>query len=216
MWTETPFGWLERTGGGTHPVSAITTTAAPATAPAHAIALGGLGLHEVERSADGALLLTLFRAVGWMSRGDLSTRPGHAGYNVQTPDAQGVGHLRFRYALAVGPDAVRELEPALVGAARARRSRTPSRSIARFSPSSRRRCVSRSSSAPTTATPSSCALVGPPNRAVTARVRCSRPLARAWASDLDERVGAELALGDARDELAVAIPANDVVTVRFC
>jgi alpha-mannosidase len=212
MWTETPFGWLERTTGGTHPVSAITTTAAPAS-PA-AIALGGLGLHEIERNGDGALLLTLFRAVGWMSRGDLSTRPGHAGYNVQTPDAQGVGHLRFRYAIAVGPDAVRELEPALIAprALPLARAQPSDRPLLSIEPAAARLSILKHADDGDAFV---LRLVGPPDAAVTARVRFHHPIARAWASDLDERVGAEIALGAARDELAVVIAANDVVTIRF-
>jgi hypothetical protein len=50
---------------------------------------------------------------------------------------------------------------------------------------------------------------------VTARIRLFRPLQRAWWSDLDERTGAEIALGDARDELAVPIAANEIVTLRL-
>ena len=206
MWTETPFGWLERTSGGTHPVAAITT--------AGAIALGGLGLHEIERTPDGALLLTLFRAVGWMSKGDLSTRPGHAGYNVQTPDAQGVGHLRFRYAIAVGPDAVRELECALVPprALPLAHAQPIDRPLLSIEPAAARLSILKRSDDGDAFV---VRLVGPPDVAVTAHLRFHRPIARAWASDLDERVGAEIALGAARDELAVAIPANDVVTIRF-
>src|SRR5207249_2197639 len=65
IWTETSFGWIERTSAGTHPVSAVTVTSGSPS-----FAVGGAGLHEVERASDGALVLTLFRAVGWMSRGD--------------------------------------------------------------------------------------------------------------------------------------------------
>jgi alpha-mannosidase len=209
MWTETPFGWLERTTAGTHPVSAITVTEG-----APRFALGGEGLHEIERASDGALLLTLFRAVGWMSRGDLSTRPGHAGYNVQTPDAQGLGHLHFRYALAVGPDAVRQLEPALIGprAMALERAQPSDRPFLSIEPATVRLSICKRAE-------DSDALIlrlcGPPNVAVTARIRLFRPLQRAWWSDLDERTGPEIALGGARDELAVPIAANEIVTLRL-
>ncbi len=55
------------------------------------------GLHEYEvRERDGAeIVYTLLRAVGWLSRGDLLTRPGHAGPEIQTPDAQCPGLRRF-------------------------------------------------------------------------------------------------------------------------
>jgi hypothetical protein len=149
-----------------------------------------------------------------MSRGDLSTRPGHAGYNVQTPDAQGLGRLRYRYVIAVGADAVRQLEPGLVGPRAIALGRAQPRDHA---------CLSV---APATVRLSICKraddsdalilrLCGPPNDSVTARIRLFRPLRRAWWSDLDERIGAEIDIGDSRDELAIAIPANEVVTLRI-
>src|SRR5207247_10924062 len=56
----------------------------------------------------GDLLLTLLRAVGEMSRGDLPTRPGHAGWPTSTPLAQCPG--RTRVELAVAPVSQAELE----------------------------------------------------------------------------------------------------------
>ena len=74
------------------------------------ISSGGLGLavfnkglpeYEVLPPADGqsAVALTLLRAVEWLSRGDLSTRKGHAGPMEHTPDAQMQGAWSFDYAL---------------------------------------------------------------------------------------------------------------------
>lgn len=209
IWTETAFGWIERTAAGTHPVSAITLTSGSPP-----LALGGPGLHEVELGSDGAVLLTLFRAVGWMSRGDLSTRPGHAGYNLQTPDAQGLGRLRFRYALAVGADAVRQLEPALIGphAIALGRAQPGDRALVSIEPASVRLSIFKRAD-------DSDALIvrlcGPPGQAVTARLRLFRPLGRACWSDLDERIGSELALDGSRDELAVPIAADEVVTLAL-
>lgn len=45
------------------------------------------------------LALTLFRSVGFLSRGDLSTRKGHAGPARETPEAQCIGHHAFRYGI---------------------------------------------------------------------------------------------------------------------
>jgi mannosylglycerate hydrolase len=77
-----------------------------------AVAAGGLalyatGLPEYEVTEDGALALTLLRCVGWLSRGDLSTRRGHAGPELPVPGAQCEGLHRFEYALEFGepPDA---------------------------------------------------------------------------------------------------------------
>jgi alpha-mannosidase len=200
--TDTAFGWLERTTGGTHPVATIT--AAPG------FAVGGPGLHEVERAPDGGILLTLFRAIGWMSRGDLSTRPGHAGYNVQTPDAQGLGHLRFRYTVAVGPDAVRECAPGLVGprAIPLERAQPGDRSFLSVEPAGVQLSILKRSDE---GNDFILRLCGPANESVTARVRFFAPIARAWLSDLDERQGAELALTGG--ELVVDLPADHVITL---
>ena len=46
-----------------------------------------------------AIAITLLRCVEWLSRGDLSTRRGHAGPMEHTPEAQCLGHHEFDYAL---------------------------------------------------------------------------------------------------------------------
>ncbi len=46
-----------------------------------------------------AVALTLLRCVEWLSRGDLSTRRGHAGPMEYTPEAQCLGLHQFDYAL---------------------------------------------------------------------------------------------------------------------
>jgi hypothetical protein len=79
------------------------------TAPAHrfvAAASGPRGLallapafFEYEWTSQGDLLLTLLRAVGELSRGDLPTRPGHAGWPTPTPLAQCPGLSRVELAL---------------------------------------------------------------------------------------------------------------------
>jgi len=86
---------------------------APATtAPMHRyVSAGGWtvcarGLHEYELLPDGALAVTLLRAVGELSRDDLTARSGHAGWPTATPDAQAIGRFRAEFALApVGVDA---------------------------------------------------------------------------------------------------------------
>jgi hypothetical protein len=66
------------------------------------VALFNRGIQEVEvRPIDGGteIALTLIRAVGWLSRGDLRWRHGHAGPGLETPEAQSLGAHRFEYAL---------------------------------------------------------------------------------------------------------------------
>ena len=59
------------------------------------------GLHEYEviPGTTQEVALTLLRAVGWLSRDDLTTRTGHAGPGMETPGAQVLGAHRFRFSL---------------------------------------------------------------------------------------------------------------------
>jgi alpha-mannosidase len=90
-----------------------------ATAPAHrfvmteggrsSLALLAPGFFEYEADAD-SLLLTLLRAVGQLSRNDLPTRPGHAGWPTATPDAQCLGRERLQFGIAGVPAATHPAE----------------------------------------------------------------------------------------------------------
>jgi mannosylglycerate hydrolase len=81
-----------------------------ATAPAHRFVAragggGGLailtpGFFEYEGDSAGDLVVTLLRCVGQLSREDLPTRPGHAGWPTATPGAQCIGRERLQLALA--------------------------------------------------------------------------------------------------------------------
>lgn len=69
------------------------------------------GLTEYESLTDGALAVTLFRAVGALSRADLPERPGHAGWPSPTPLAQSIGPYAARLAIAMhAADEVRTRE----------------------------------------------------------------------------------------------------------
>ncbi|HLH62537.1 MAG TPA: glycoside hydrolase family 38 C-terminal domain-containing protein [Ktedonobacteraceae bacterium] len=65
----------------------------------------GLPEYEVLQQGPGvepggmAVAVTLLRCVEWLSRGDLSTRHGHAGPAEFTPEAQCLGEQAFDYAL---------------------------------------------------------------------------------------------------------------------
>jgi alpha-mannosidase len=58
------------------------------------------GFFEYELDPKGDLIVTVLRAVGQLSRADLPTRPGHAGWPVATPLAQCQGVDRLQLALA--------------------------------------------------------------------------------------------------------------------
>jgi mannosylglycerate hydrolase len=58
------------------------------------------GFFEYELDERGDLNITLLRAIGALSRDDLPTRPGHAGWPMDTPDAQCLGRERLQFAIA--------------------------------------------------------------------------------------------------------------------
>jgi mannosylglycerate hydrolase len=67
------------------------------------LAIANRGLPEVEvlfnSSGNAEIALTLLRCVGWLSRDDLSTRKGHAGPMMATPEAQMPGKYAFEYSI---------------------------------------------------------------------------------------------------------------------
>jgi hypothetical protein len=72
-----------------------------------ALTVASRGCAEVEAvPEDGAtsLALTLLRAVGWLSRGDLALRPIPAGPALETPGAQGLGPHCVEFAFWLHPD----------------------------------------------------------------------------------------------------------------
>lgn len=63
------------------------------------LAILNKGLPEYEVTPEGEVCLTLLRGVGWLSRNDLTTRTGHAGPGLATPEAQCSGRHVFEYAV---------------------------------------------------------------------------------------------------------------------
>jgi mannosylglycerate hydrolase len=81
------------------------------TAPAHrflglardtGFALLAPGFFEYELGSQGDVVMTVLRAVDQLSRNDLSTRPGHAGWPTATPLAQCLGEESVDFALLLG------------------------------------------------------------------------------------------------------------------
>jgi mannosylglycerate hydrolase len=75
------------------------------------------GLPEAEVRPDGTIAITLLRAVGWLARYDLRSRPIPAGPPMEAPAAQCPGSLVARLALLPGcdPGAARDAELGLWG-----------------------------------------------------------------------------------------------------
>ena len=105
----TAFGSIARpgvtVGGRTYPRETPV-----ATAPAHryvsrasgarGLALFAPGFFEYELDPQGNLIVTLLRSIGNLSRDDLGTRPGHAGWPVAIPMAQCHGIERLQLGIA--------------------------------------------------------------------------------------------------------------------
>jgi mannosylglycerate hydrolase len=90
-------GWMEPPSPTTHQGRFVDVSDGTA-----GLALFNRGLPEYEAFEDDSgvgIALTLLRCVGWLSRSDLSTRPGPAGYDLETPGAQCLGKYEFHYAL---------------------------------------------------------------------------------------------------------------------
>jgi membrane-associated phospholipid phosphatase len=67
---------------------------------ARGLAIGVDGLREYSVLHDGGTIaITLLRAVGFLSRGDLPERRGHAGPELATPSAQCIGARTYRYTV---------------------------------------------------------------------------------------------------------------------
>ncbi|MGE5618492.1 MAG: glycoside hydrolase family 38 C-terminal domain-containing protein, partial [Sphingomonadaceae bacterium] len=91
-------GWMEPRSATHHTLGFVEV--------AGTVVLGrGLPEYEARPASHGTeIALTLLRCVGWLSRNDLSTRPGWAGPGVQTPEAQCPGTHRFQYALSLADE----------------------------------------------------------------------------------------------------------------
>ncbi len=96
--TDTPdgTGWTEQPCV-THAQQRYVAVEAPDRSGGLAILNRGLPEYEVSQSGD--IKLTLLRCVQWLSRPDLDTRPGDAGPQIETPEAQCQGVTTCEYAI---------------------------------------------------------------------------------------------------------------------
>jgi mannosylglycerate hydrolase len=95
--TEPPSGPLVEAPVGTAPMQSFVDAGDGAVGAV--VITDGLPEYEVVSGEAGAVIaVTLVRAVGALSRGDLSTRRGHAGPGLATPGAQCPGTHEFRVA----------------------------------------------------------------------------------------------------------------------
>jgi mannosylglycerate hydrolase len=90
-------------GAGWHEPPQLTSHTSGFVSAGDLVVLGrGLPEYEAAPTSTGLdLALTLLRCVGWLSRDDLSTRPGSAGPTLATPEAQCPGEHTFEYAITI-------------------------------------------------------------------------------------------------------------------
>lgn len=116
----TTFDVAERTtaktddSGWIHP--APTTFPCQGWVSANGLTVVAPGLPEAEVTQDGVIAITLLRAVGWLSRHDLHSRPGPAGPALHTPGAQCLRTFEAHLSLLPGldPRAARDAELGLL------------------------------------------------------------------------------------------------------
>lgn len=163
------------------------------------------GLCEGELLADGTLALTLLRSVGWLSRADLTRRPGPAGPPVRTPGAQCLGPLEARLALLADGSAA-DAQAIELGLRAVAAGSTPLASPAQPLLSIEPRGLVLSTFKPSRdGTGAVLRLLNPGDEPIEARVRFAVPAAEARAVRLDEcEIPGERAL--AGEELRLLVP----------
>jgi alpha-mannosidase len=189
----------------------------------HGMTLISDGLGECEVMDNGAIAVTLVRAVGALSRSDLPERPGHAGWPVATPGAQMIGPFRAGFALLphgaaddVIPDIDRAADDVLLPlrGTTLRSAARPLQPVAGVSLEGEGlRFLACKASEDGAWTVLRC--VNASSRLVRGSWRCSWPLREARASRLDELVGEGLPVQDGSTvEMVVAPRAITTILVR--
>jgi alpha-mannosidase len=185
------------------------------------LALLARGIREYE-AHEGEIYITLMRSVGMLSRGDLGSRPSHAGPDLPTPEAQELGAWAFEYALVV-----RDEETS--GAALFREwadYRSPLMALAqRPHPGSLGRSVSflelgdegLAQSALRASPEGSLSLrvYDLEGRARTATLRSRFPLASAWKTRMDGKRLSALELSDAGCSVEFGIGPYEIITLEL-
>ncbi len=111
VWVESKFDVLKR-GFGAPPRARLDVQDPKPTAPQNdwaalecegrGVAVFNCGLPEYEAERAPGLTrywLTILRSVGWLSRGDMATRPGNAGPELPAPEAQCLGEQHAEFSL---------------------------------------------------------------------------------------------------------------------
>ena len=187
----------------------------------------GLPEYEARRTRKGVeLCQTLFRSVGWLSRGDFRTRPYNAGPPVPAPQAQCLGEAVYEYAVV--PHAGSWAEAGVPAAAEAYLAPpvgfplrvhggklAPRLSLLTLEPGG---LVLSAVKKPEARAGAGRSLIvrffNPGTRTAQAKLRLYRPVKRAWLSRLDETREVELAVVGG-DGVRMSAKPKNIITVEL-
>lgn len=186
----------------------------------------GLPEYEARRARGGGLelLLTLLRCVGWLSRGDMLSRPYNAGPSFPAEEAQCQGTFTFEYALYPFQGSLdralvaREAEAYAVGARAvqpdgSRKARLPERcAFFTVEPGTLvvtavKKCESRDSVI--------LRFYNSSTRKVRGRIHTYRRIRSAYLCNLAETREKALRPGDSGKALVLSVPGKRIVTVEI-
>jgi hypothetical protein len=181
---------------------------------ANGLTVAAPGLPEAEVTPEGVIAVTLVRAVGWLARMDLATRPQPAGPLMPAPGAQCLGTIEAGLSLFAGmdPRAARNAELGLRAVAAGDTPLVPpERSLLAVTP---RQIVMTALKPAEDGTGIILRLLNPTDDAVTASVTLGFPVSEITPVRLDETShGAPLAAEPSRFSLVV--PPHALRSVRL-
>jgi mannosylglycerate hydrolase len=198
--------------GWVHP--APTTFVQQGFVSANGLTVGAPGLPEAEVTPDGVIAITFVRAVGWLARMDLTTRPQLAGPVVPTPGAQCqeriAAHLALFVAAKAGAVCAAELGMRAVPAGDAPLV-PPDRALLTIEP----REILLTALKPAEEGPGIILRVlNPSAAAIEARVRVGFPFSRVESVQLDESP-AEEPVAVHEDWIFIAVPPHALRSMRL-
>ena len=182
---------------------------------ANGLTVAAPGLPEAEVTPEGVIAITLLRAVGWLARMDLYTRPQPAGPVIPTPGAQCLGMIEAHVTLLCGcnPAAVRDAEVGLrVVAAGADALLPAERALLRVEPPE---ILLTALKPAEDGSGIVLRLLNPTDANVEARLSVGFPFTSVATLHLDERT-AETPFTVHDDVIALTLPPHALRTLRLC
>ncbi len=181
---------------------------------ANGLTVGAPGLPDAEVTPDGVIAITLVRAVGWLARMDLTTRPQPAGPVIPTAGAQCQERIEANLALFVGQDAraMRDAELGLRAVAAGKVPLVPAnRPLITIEP----REILLTALKPAEEGPGIVLrLLNPTDAALAARIQVAFPVSSVEAVRLDERP-AQATVAVQGHVVTLTVPARGLRSIRL-